>query len=122
VVEARAHRTVETVGDLLRVGTLAVVTLVAVGTVLVLAAGRRPLLERGPEFDPARTIADLVALRPEGFLWLGLLLTVVLPAARVGLALIGFARERDVRAAAVGLAILTVLGVSVVLAVAGAEA
>ena len=118
MAEVRSDRTVDTVGQLLRVGTLTVVALVAVGTVLVLAAGRRPLQERGPAFDPARTVGDVLALRPEGFLWLGLLLTVALPATRVALAVLGYARERDIPAAAVGLAILTVLAVSVVLAVA----
>lgn len=118
MAEARVDRTVETVGQLLRVGTLTVVALVAVGTMLVLAAGRRPVAERGPAFDPGRTVGDVLALRPEGFLWLGLLLTVALPATRVALAVLGYARERDVRAMAVGLAILVVLALSVVLAVA----
>jgi uncharacterized membrane protein len=112
----QSDATVQAVGTLLGVGTLAVVGLVVVGTALVLAAGLRPLVDRGPALVPGTLIRDLVTLRPEGFLWLGLLLTVALPAARVALALLGFARARDVRAAGVAFAVLCVLAVSVAIA------
>jgi hypothetical protein len=46
---------------------------------------------------------------------------VTLPAARVLLALIGFARERDRRAAGVATAVLGVLALSVAIAVASAN-
>lgn len=108
--------TVQAVGTLLGTGTLAVVGLVMVGTVLALAAGLRPLVDHGPALDPGTLLRDVVALRPEGFLWVGLLLTVTLPAARVALALLGFSRARDVRAAGVALAVLCVLALSVAIA------
>jgi uncharacterized membrane protein len=107
---------VEAVGTLLGVGTIAVVALVALGTLLALAAGRRPIVDHGPALDPAALVPDIVALRPEGFLWLGLVLTVTLPAARVLFALLGFVRLRDVRAASVAVAVLCVLALSVAVA------
>jgi uncharacterized membrane protein len=109
---------VQAVGALLGLGTLAVVGLVLVGSVLMLAAGLRPMVDRGPALDPGTLIRDVIALRPEGFLWLGLLLTVTLPAARVALALLGFARARDLRAASVAVAVLCVLALSVAIALA----
>ena len=107
---------VEAVGRLLGVGTITVVALVAVGTFLALAAGRRPIVDHGPALDPAALVSDILALRPEGFLWLGLVLTITLPAVRVLLALLGFVRLRDVRAAAVAVAVLSVLALSVAVA------
>jgi uncharacterized membrane protein len=108
--------TVHAVGTLLGAGTLVVVGLVLVGTLLALAAGRRPLTDHGPALDPSAILRDLVALRPEGFLWLGIVVGVALPAARVALAIVGFAREGDRRATAVAVAVLAVLGLSVVIA------
>lgn len=108
--------TVQAVGALLGLGTLVVVGLVVVGSVLMLASGLRPIVDQGPALDPGTLLRDVIALRPEGFLWAGLLLTVTLPAARVALALLGFARARDVRAAGVAFAVLCVLGLSVAIA------
>jgi uncharacterized membrane protein len=83
---------------------------------LALAAGRRPIVDHGPALDAAALVPDILALRPEGFLWLGLVLTVTLPAARVLFALLGFVRLRDVRAASVAVAVLCVLALSVAVA------
>ena len=110
--------TVQAVGQLLRFGTLGVVALVGAGTLLALAAGSRPIVEHGPLFEPARVVGDLFALRPAGLLWAGLVMTVALPAARVSLAFLGFARQRDRAAASVALAVLAVLGVSLAVALA----
>ncbi|MDQ3870728.1 MAG: DUF1634 domain-containing protein, partial [Chloroflexota bacterium] len=107
---------VQAVSALLAGGTILVVGLVAVGTLLALAVGRRALQGPASPFDAGRMIGALLALRPEGFLWLGLLLTVVLPSARVAIALLGFLREGDRKAAAVAVSILGVLGLSVALA------
>jgi hypothetical protein len=104
---------VRAAGTLLGVGTIAVVGLVTVGTLLTLAAGKRPMIDPGPPFDPALLFPNVLALRPEGFLWLGLVLTVMLPAARVLLSLLGFTRVRDLRAAGIALAVLCVLALSV---------
>ena len=106
----------DAVARLLAAGTALIVALVAAGTLLALAAGREPLRAQAPPLDPVAALRDAVAFRPEGFLWLGLLVTVALPAARVALALLGFLREGDRRSAVVSLGILVVLAVSLALA------
>jgi uncharacterized membrane protein len=104
-----------TIARLLTVGTYASIACLAVGLVLMLAAGIGPL-SGGPAFDPARLIGDLAGLRPEGFLWLGLLLVVGTPAARVVASLIGFARAGERPMVVVAALILVVIVVSVALA------
>jgi hypothetical protein len=61
--------TVQAVGALLGLGTLVVVGLVVVGSVLMLASGLRPIVDQGPALDPGTLLRDVIALRPEGFLW-----------------------------------------------------
>lgn len=107
---------VESVARLLGVGTLVIVVAVALGTALILLAGRVPVAEPGPALDPGRVLRDLAGLRGEGVLWLGLLLSVGLPTARVALALAGFARRGERRLVAVSVSTLAVLGLSVTLA------
>jgi uncharacterized membrane protein len=107
---------VERVSTLLGAGTLAIVLAVAIGTLLVVVAGRTPVAEHGPTLDIARIPGDLVALRPDGWLWLGLLLTVTLPIARVVLALVGFVRSGERRLAVVSVATLSVLALSIAIA------
>jgi hypothetical protein len=108
--------TVEQVSRLLSGGTLLVLGLVVLGSGLMIATGRGPLAEPGPALDPGRLVADLVALRPEGVLWLGLLLGLCLPTARTAVACLGFARQGDRRAALVAAGVLTVLAASAVVA------
>lgn len=100
------------VARLLGAGILASMSFVSVGVVLLAAAGLVPTRDRGPAADPAAILADLVALRPSGLLWVGLLVTLALPTARVLLALLGFARAGDRRAAAVAAGVLCVLSVA----------
>jgi uncharacterized membrane protein len=107
---------VDPVSRVLSAGTAAVVALVGLGTALVLLQGHRPLESAGPPLDPARLLPDLLAVRPEGFLWLGLVLILALPAARTAVACWSFVRERDRRAALVAGAVLGVLGLSVLVA------
>jgi uncharacterized membrane protein len=107
---------VESVARLLAVGTVVVVLTVAAGTALVLLAGAAPVAEPGPALDPGRLPLDLAALRGDGVLWLGLLLSVGLPTARGALALAGFARRGERRLVAVSASTLAVLGLSVTLA------
>lgn len=116
--DAPRDRVVDRISDLLGAGTLAVVASVALGSALVVLAGRTPVAEHGPALDLGRIPADLVALRPDGWLWLGLLLTVTLPVARVVLALAGFARSGERRLVGVSAATLAVLAVSVAVALA----
>ena len=102
------------IARLLTVGTYASIASLAVGLGLLLAAGLGPR-SGGPAFDPATLVGDLTAVRPAGFLWLGLLLLVGMPAARVAVALVGFARTGERAMSLVGVAILGVIGLSVVL-------
>ena len=107
---------VESVARLLAVGTVVVVSAVALGTGLVLLGGHVPVAEAGPPLDLGRLIADVLALRGDGVLWLGLLLSIGLPTARVILALAGFARRGERRLVAISFSTLAVLGLSVTLA------
>jgi uncharacterized membrane protein len=101
------------VARLLTVGTYASVALLAAGALAMVAGGRSPL-DVAPRFDPARLAADLAALRPEGFLWLGIVLVVVTPSARVATSLVGYVRRADRAMAVVSVLILVVIGLSVV--------
>jgi uncharacterized membrane protein len=106
------------IGRLLAIGTYASVALLVVGVVLMLADGIGPRSE-GPTFNPANILPDLLALRPAGFIWLGLLVVVATPAARVLAALLGYARQGDRTMAIVAALILAVIALSVVLARVG---
>ncbi|MBA2382420.1 MAG: DUF1634 domain-containing protein, partial [Chloroflexi bacterium] len=59
---------------------------------------------------------DVVALRPAGFLWLGLVAVVATPAARVAASLVGFARRGERTMVVVASLILAVIVISVALA------
>ena len=97
------------VARLLRIGTYTAVGLIAVGVVLMLAAGRSPL-DAAPALDPASLPGDVLAGHPAGLLWLGLLVVLATPAARVALTLVGFARAGDRAMAAIaGLVLLVIL-------------
>jgi uncharacterized membrane protein len=111
-------RTIESaIARLLIAGTYAAIALVLVGVVAMLAAGIDPLgQERPPGFDLWRIPGDLVAFRPEGFLWAGLLVVLALPLGRVVVSGIGFLRTGDRRLALVSLAVLLVVCSSVVVA------
>jgi uncharacterized membrane protein len=101
-----------TIGRLITVGTYVAVALLAIGVVLLLAAGHSPL-EGGPPLDLAALPSDLLALRPEGFLWLGLLTVIAIPSARVGAALVAYAMSGERAMAVVSAAILGVIALSV---------
>ncbi len=110
-VEARIAR-------LLTVGTRLAIALLAVGSVLLVAAGISPLASSWPPLDIASLPADLLALRPEGFLWLGLLVTIATPLLRVTAATLGFARAGERRMVILGVAVLVVICLAVVAGVA----
>jgi uncharacterized membrane protein len=76
-------------------------------------AGRSPLDDALLPFDLSRIPADLLALRPEGFLQLGLIFVLATPASRVIASLIGFAtsRERDLALISLGVLIIIAAGV-----------
>jgi uncharacterized membrane protein len=105
------------IGRLLVAGTWAAMALVLVGVGLMLATGVDPLAHGGiPPYSLASIPGQLLALDPEGFLWAGITLIVLLPVGRVVVAGLGFLAVRDVRLALVSLAVLLVVLGSVVAA------
>lgn len=107
------------IGRILTVGTYASVALLVLGVVALLVAGRSPL-EGGPALDVARIPADVASLRPEGFIWLGLLGTLATPAARVIAALLGYLRLGERAMALVAALILVVIVAGIVAGSVGA--
>jgi uncharacterized membrane protein len=108
------------IGRLLTVGTYLGVAALAVGTILQLAAGISPLQADWPAFDPAAIPAGLVALRPDAYLWLGLMIVIATPIARVAAALVAFVVARDTAMVVVAAGILVVIAAGVTLGIAGA--
>ena len=100
------------IGRLLTAVTYVAVVLLSVGVVLLLAAGISPLAG-GPRLDIGRLAADLAALDPAAFLWLGILAVIATPVSRVVVAAIGFARQGDRMMLGVALAILAAIAVGV---------
>ncbi len=96
----------------LQVGTYASIALVAIGVVLLIAGGGSPL-DPGPPLRLESLLADVIAGRPAGFLWLGIVGVLVTPAGRVIGALVGFARngERTMALVALGILVVVALGV-----------
>jgi uncharacterized membrane protein len=107
-----------TVAIVLKIGTYAGVALVAIGVVLMALEGRSPL-DVAPALDPARLPGDVVALRPDGFLWLGVLAVLATPPARVVVGLIGYLRGSEREMALVALLILIVIALGVVAGTSG---
>ncbi|MFL5679520.1 MAG: DUF1634 domain-containing protein [Chloroflexota bacterium] len=108
------------IARLLTVGTYVSIGLLIVGVALMVATGTSPLAE-DPPFDPRRIVSDIVALRPAGFLWLGLVVVIATPSARVFASLVGYLRRGDRVMAVVSVLILCVIALSVALAI-GTEA
>jgi uncharacterized membrane protein len=102
------------IARILALGTRLGIALLAVGSLLLVAAGISPLAEDWPPLDLAALPADLLALRPEGFLWLGLLVTIATPLLRVMAATLGFARAGERRMVVLGVAVLVVIALAVV--------
>lgn len=109
-----------TVARLLTIGTYVSVGLLAVGVGLMALDGVSPL-DGGPSFDPTHLAADLVALKPSGFLWLGLLVALATPLGRVAASLVGYLSGGERRMAAIAIGILVVVFVGVILGVAAAR-
>jgi uncharacterized membrane protein len=104
-----------TIARLLTIGTYLSITLLVIGLGLKLATGVGSSV--GPAFDLTRLVPDLLGLKPVGFLWLGLIVVVVTPAARVAASLVGYLRRGEPRMAIVAVLILLVIAASVALAV-----
>jgi len=103
------------IARLLAIGTLTGVVLMAIGVVLMAIQGIDPLTATVPGFDPANLPADMLALQPEGFLGLGLIVIIVMPASRVAASLVGFARRQERTMVLVSIVILAVIALSVIL-------
>ena len=104
-----------TIARLLTIGTYLSIALLVIGLCLRLTTGGGTSV--GPAFDLSRLVPDVLGLKPEGFLWLGLLVVVATPAARVAASLIGYLRRGEPRMAIVAALILLVIAASVALAV-----
>ena len=115
---ARAIAAERRIGRLLIAITYLSVVLLAIGVVLLLGGGTSPMAG-GPALDATAIGAQLVRLAPAGFLWLGLLVVIAAPVARVILAGFVFLRDGDRVMAGVALAILAVLAVGIVVAGTG---
>ena len=105
------------IARLLIAGTYLSVGLLAVGVILMAARGVSPL-DPSPAFVLDRVPADVVGLRPQGFLWLGLLVALATPLARVGASLVGYLAGGERRMAAISVGILVVVTVGVIVGVA----
>ncbi|HKG57567.1 MAG TPA: DUF1634 domain-containing protein [Candidatus Limnocylindrales bacterium] len=108
------------IARLLTLGTYLSVALLVAGVAAMAATGQSPL-DTDAGFDAARIPADIAALRPEGFLWLGLVVVIATPSARVAASLVGYLRRADRVMAVVSILILCVIALSVALAI-GTEA
>jgi uncharacterized membrane protein len=107
----------QVIARLLLGGTIAGIALLAIGVVLMAVNGLSPVSGTFPPFDPGTIVADLAALRPEGFLWAGLVILIATPIARVIGELVIFSIRGDRLLALVAVAILGVISLSVAAAV-----
>jgi uncharacterized membrane protein len=100
------------IGRLLIVITDVAVVLLVIGLALMVLDGIGPL-SGGPRLDPGSLLADLAALKPAAFLWLGILAVIATPVSRVVVAAFGYARRGDRAMVAISVAILVVIALAV---------
>jgi uncharacterized membrane protein len=105
------------IARLLTVGSYVGMTLLVVGVLLMVVVGRSPLDTPPHDFDPGALVGDILAGRPDGVLWLGLVVLLATPAARVAASVAGYVRNGERAMAGVGLAILAVVAGGVVVGV-----
>jgi uncharacterized membrane protein len=108
------------IARVLSIGTYAGIALLVAGLGLMVLAGRSPLDPTVP-FDPGRLTGDLLAGRPDGAVWLGLLVLIATPSARVAASLVGYLRAGERGMVAVSVAILLVVTAGVIVAAALGE-
>jgi uncharacterized membrane protein len=106
------------IARLLLGGTIVGIVLIAVGVTLMAANGIDPTAATFPALDAGRLGGDLVALRPDAFLWTGILVLVATPIFRVTGELVAFSIRRDLLMTAIAAGILAVIALSVVAALA----
>ena len=100
----------------LQVGTYVSVGLILVGSLLLIGGGTSPLAG-APALSLEQLPADLLAGRPAGLLWLGILGVIATPGLRVVRALVGFWRRGEPRMAGIALAVLVVIAAGVIVGV-----
>ena len=100
------------IGRMLIALTYLSVALLTVGVGLLLAAGISPLAG-GPSLDLTTLGAEVAALGPAGYLWLGLLAVIATPICRVLMAAVAYARDGDWAMVGVAAAILAVIIVAI---------
>ena len=100
------------IGRLLIAVTYVSVGLLVIGVTLMIADGISPL-SGGPSLDLATLGAQVAALDPAGFLWLGLIAVIAAPIGRVIVSAITYARDADWLMVAISLGILLVIAVGV---------
>jgi uncharacterized membrane protein len=103
-----------TIARLLTVGTYVSIALLAAGVAAMVAASISPL-DRAAGFDLSRIASDLGRLRAEGFLWLGLVVVIATPSARVLASLLGYVRAGDRIMVLIAALILAVITLSVII-------
>jgi uncharacterized membrane protein len=111
--EARALAAERLIGQLLIGVTYVSVGLLAIGVVLMVADSISPT-SGGPPLDLSTLGAQLVALEPAAFLWLGMLAVVAAPIGRVIVAAVAYARESDWLMLAISIGILVVITIGVI--------
>jgi uncharacterized membrane protein len=103
------------VARLLSIGTVIAIGLLVVGSALLALRGGSAL-DTAPSLDVTAIPGDLVAGRPEGYLWLGLIAAIATPCARVAASLAGYVRRRERAMAVISVMILAVIALTVALA------
>jgi uncharacterized membrane protein len=98
---------------ILQAGTYLSVGLLAAGSILLIVGGTSPLAG-GPPVSLPNLLSEVLALRPAGFLWLGILGIVLTPGLRVAAALVGFWRRGERAMAGVAALILGVVAAGVI--------
>jgi uncharacterized membrane protein len=116
-VAATAARLETIAARLLTWGTRAALLLILCGVLGMAVASIDPLASRHfPAYSLGAIPGQLIALRPEGFIWAGLTLLVALPIGRVTVAGAGFLAAHDRRLALVSVLVLLVICASIVAA------
>jgi uncharacterized membrane protein len=104
------------IARILTIGTYLSVGLLGIGVALMALNGISPLTT-APPLDPSLLLVQIRAADPVGFLWLGLIVVIATPIARVIASLVGYLHDGERAMAFVSLAILVVIATSVILAV-----
>ena len=112
-VRARRAADERRIGRLLIAVTYVAVVILALGVVLMLAAGISPL-DPPPPIDLATIAAGVASLRPEAVLGVGIVVVVATPIVRVIAAAVTYARSGETRMLLVSVAILAVIAIGVV--------